>query len=438
MYPANHSQSRDLYQRALKSLPGGNTRTTVYMKPFPIYAASGAGCRVRDVDGNEYIDCINNFTSLIHGHAHPALIEAATKQLALGSAFGMPTESEVELAELLAARLPSVDHVRFCNSGTEAVMMALKAARAYTGRPKIAKCEGAYHGSYDYAEVSLDPTPAAWGGNAPVSVAYAKGTPDNVLADVVTIPFNDVEAAVSLIREHGPELACVLVDPMPNRAGLVPADRAYVEALRQVTREVGALLVFDEVITFRLGYEGAQGLWGIDPDLTTLGKIIGGGFPVGAIAGGKKFMSVFDPSSGKPALPHGGTFSANPVTMRAGLAAMKLLDTAAYSRLDRIGTAVRDGINAAFRKTGVAGTAVGLGSLLKIHFTDRNVRDYRSAYLSEMEAKRQAVFTTRLLNRGILVASYGLMALSLPMTDADVDTIVKAAAESLEEVAAFG
>jgi len=265
MYPANHSQSRDLYQRALKSLPGGNTRTTVYMKPFPIYAASGAGCRVRDVDGNEYIDCINNFTSLIHGHAHPALIEAATKQLALGSAFGMPTESEVELAELLAARLPSVDHVRFCNSGTEAVMMALKAARAYTGRPKIAKCEGAYHGSYDYAEVSLDPTPAAWGGNAPVSVAYAKGTPDNVLADVVTIPFNDVEAAVSLIREHGPELACVLVDPMPNRAGLVPADRAYVEALRQVTREVGALLVFDEVITFRLGYEGAQGLWGIDP-----------------------------------------------------------------------------------------------------------------------------------------------------------------------------
>lgn len=316
--------------------------------------------------------------------------------------------------------------------------MALKAARAYTGRPKIAKCEGAYHGSYDYAEVSLDPTPAAWGGNAPVSVAYAKGTPENVLVDVVTIPFNDVEAAVSLIREHGPELACVLVDPMPNRAGLVPADRAYLEALRQVTREVGALLIFDEVITFRLGYEGAQGLWGIEPDLTTLGKIIGGGFPVGAIAGGKEFMAVFDPSSGKPALPHGGTFSANPVTMRAGLAAMKLLDTAAYSRLDKIGTAVRDGINAAFRKTGVAGTTVGLGSLLKIHFTDRNVRDYRSAYLNETEAKRQAVFNAGLLNRGIFVASYGLMALSLPMTDADVDTIVKAAEESLEEVAAFG
>ncbi|QDM22715.1 aspartate aminotransferase family protein [Tardiphaga sp. vice154] len=438
MYPNNHDRSRDVYQRALNSLPGGNTRTTVFMKPFPIYAASGAGCRVRDLDGNEYIDCINNFTSLIHGHAHPALIEAATKQLALGSAFGMPTESEVDLAELLTARLPSVDQVRFANSGTEAVMMALKAARAYTGRPKIAKCEGAYHGSYDYAEVSLDPTPSAWGGNAPVSVPYAKGTPENVLADVVTIPFNDIEAAVSLIREHGAELACVLVDPMPNRAGLVPADKAYLEALREVTREVGALLIFDEVITFRLGYHGAQGLWGIEPDLTTLGKIIGGGFPVGAIAGGKEFMSVFDPSSGKPALPHGGTFSANPVTMRAGIAAMELLDDAAFARLDKIGQAVRDGIDAAFRNTGVPGRTVGLGSLLKIHFTDRQIRDYRSAYLNDAETKRQTVFNAGLLNRGIFAANYGLMALSLPMTDADVDTIVEAAAGALQEVAALG
>ncbi|QDP21417.1 aspartate aminotransferase family protein [Bradyrhizobium cosmicum] len=438
MYPESHPQSRELYARALNSLPGGNTRTTVFMKPFPIYAARGSGCRIWDVDGNEYIDCINNFTSLIHGHAHPTLIEAATKQLALGSAFGMPTESEVDLAELLVGRLPSVEQVRFANSGTEAVMMALKAARAYTGRPKIAKCEGAYHGSYDYAEVSLDPTPSAWGGNAPVSVAYAKGTPQNVLADVVTIPFNDLEAAVSLIREHGPELACVLVDPMPNRAGLVPADRAYLEALREVTREVGALLIFDEVITFRLGYHGAQGLWGIDPDLTTLGKIIGGGFPVGAIAGGKQFMSVFDPSPGKPALPHGGTFSANPVTMRAGLAAMELLDKAAFARLDTIGQAVRDGIDAAFRKTGVPGGTVGLGSLLKIHFTDRRIRDYRSAYLTEAEAKRQAVFNAGLLNRGIFAANYGLMALSLPMADADIDAIVAAAGASLQEVAALG
>jgi glutamate-1-semialdehyde 2,1-aminomutase len=437
MYPDPKSRSHELCDRALSSLPGGNTRTTVYMKPYPIYAARGEGCRVWDVDGNAFIDCINNFTSLIHGHAHPLLIEAATKQLALGSAFGLPTESEVELAELIASRLPSVDQVRFTNSGTEAVMMALKAARAFTGRPKIAKCEGAYHGSYDYAEVSLDPTPDEWGRNAPVSVAYARGTPDNVLTDVITIPFNDPDAAVSLIREHGAELACVLVDPMPNRAGLAPADTTYLEALRQITREVGALLIFDEVITFRLGYRGAQGLWGIDPDLTTLGKIIGGGFPVGAVAGRKEFMAVFDPRSGKPALPHGGTFSANPVTMRAGLAAMELLDDAAFARLDANGDAVRSGINDAFRVNGVPGGTVGLGSLLKIYFADRPVRDYRSAYLSEQETKRQTVFHRAMLNRGVLAAGYGLMALSTPMTDADVDAIIAAASEALAEVSAM-
>jgi len=277
--------------------------------------------------------------------------------------------------------------------------------------------------------------PEAWGRNAPVSVAYARGTPDNVLADVVTIPFNDTEAAVCLIREHGPELACVLVDPMPNRAGLAPADKAYLEALRQITREVGALLIFDEVITFRLGYRGAQGLWNIDPDLTTLGKIIGGGFPVGAVAGHKEFMAVFDPRLGKPALPHGGTFSANPVTMRAGIAAMELLDEAAFARLDAIGEAVRTGIDRAFRKSGVPGRTVGLGSLLKIHFADRPIRDYRSAYMTEQEAQRQAIFNRGLLNRGVLAAGYGLMALSTPMTDADVDTIITAASEALAEVA---
>ena len=436
MYPDPKSVSHAIYNRALASLPGGNTRTTVFMKPYPIYAARGEGCRIWDVDGNEFIDCINNFTSLIHGHAHPSLIEAATRQLSVGSAFGLPTESEIDLAELLVSRLPSVQQVRFANSGTEAVMMALKAARAFTGRPKIAKCEGAYHGSYDYAEVSLDPSPDAWGRNAPVSVAYAKGTPDNVLADVVTIPFNDTEAAVSLVREHGSELACVMVDPMPNRAGLAPADKAYLNALREITREVGALLVFDEVITFRLGYSGAQGLWGIDPDLTTLGKIVGGGFPVGAIAGRKEVMSVFDPRSGKPALPHGGTFSANPVTMRAGLAAMQLLDEAAFARLNVIGEAVREGVNEAFRRKGVPGGTVGLGSLLKIHFADRPIRDYRSAYMTEQETKRQAVFNLGLLNRGVLAASYGLMALSTPMTDADVDTIVAAASDALAEVSA--
>ncbi|MBI5111276.1 MAG: aspartate aminotransferase family protein [Rhodovulum sp.] len=436
-YPDPSSRSQALAQRAQASLPGGNTRTTVFMKPYPIYAARGEGCRVVDVDGVARIDCINNFTALIHGHAHPALVAAATAQIALGSAFGLPTESEIDLAELLVSRLPAVDQIRFCNSGTEAVMMALKAARAFTGRPKIAKCEGAYHGSYDYAEVSLDPGPADWGGNAPVSVAYAKGTPASVLADTLTLPFNDTDAAVALVREHGADLAGILVDPMPNRAGLVPADKAYLEALRDVAHEVGALLIFDEVITFRLGYTGAQGLWGIDPDLTTLGKIIGGGFPVGAVGGRADVMAVFDPTAGKPALPHGGTFSANPVTMRAGLAAMQLLDHAAFARLDAIGERLRRGIDEAFARHRVAGRAVGLGSLAKIHFTERPVRDYRSAWQTPAEAARLARLNLELLNRGVLAAGYGLIALSTPMTDDDIETVVAAISDSLAEVAAM-
>jgi len=215
-----------------------------------------------------------------------------------------------------------------------------------------------------------------------------------------------------------------------------PAEQAYLEAVRKVTREVGALLIFDEVITFRLGYRGAQGLWNIEPDLTTLGKIIGGGFPVGAVCGAAEFMAVFDPRPGKPALPHGGTFSANPVTMRAGIAAMELLDEAAFARLDAMGQAVRSGIDAAFSRHNVPGRTVGLGSLLKIHFADRPIRDYRSAYPTEEEAKRQAVFSRALLNRGVLAAGNGLMALSTPMTDADIDAIIEAVSGALSEVSA--
>ena len=431
-YPDDALQSKALYERARESLPGGNSRTTVFMKPFPIYATYGEGCRVWDADGVARIDCINNFTAAIHGHAHPVLVAAAQKQMALGSAFGLPTASEIDLAELLCARVASVERVRFCNSGSEAVMMAIKAARAYTVRPVIAKVEGAYHGSYDYAEVSLDPSPANWGSNRPNSIAYARGTPANVLSDVVTIPFNDPGGASSLIREAGPHLAAVLIDPMPNRAGLVPARQDYIDAVQEAARAVGALVIFDEVICFRLGYEGAQALWRTEADLTTFGKIIGGGFPVGAVAGKAEVMAVFDPTSGKPALPHGGTFSANPVTMRAGLAGMALLDPKAFERLEANGEVLRDGMRRALQDAGIAGRVTGAGSLLRLHLVDRDVVDYRSAYLSEAEAKTFAKMHIGLLNRGVLVSNTGLAALSTPMTSGVLEEILSAFAAALK------
>jgi len=435
-YPDEHSRSRALFERAQQYLPGGNTRTTVYMKPYPIYAARGEGCRVWDVDGVARIDCINNFTSQIHGYAHPAILSAILEQAAAGTAFGLPTSSEIDLAQLICERIDSIETLRFMNSGTEAVMMALKAARAYTGRPKIAKVEGAYHGSYDYSEVSLDPTPANWGDRQPASVAYAAGTPHGVTNDVIVLPFNDPEAARTMIEAHGPELAGVLVDPMPNRAGLVPATNEYMTALRSACNKTGALLIMDEIIVFRLGMHGAQPDWGVRADLTTLGKIIGGGFPVGAVGGRRDVMEVFDPTRGKPALPHGGTFSANPMTMRAGLAAMELLNSPTFERLDHMGNTVRQGIRTALKRHDVAGTVVGRGSLLKVHFTHRVVQDYRSAFPTADEAHRLALFNRGLLNRGILAAGYGLMALSTPMTDADIAEIVHAADQSIADVAA--
>lgn len=438
MYPDLSSKSAALYERAKRSLPGGNTRTTVYMSPYPLYAASGRGCRVTDLDGIERIDCINNFTSLIHGHAHPALVKAATRQIQLGTTFGMPTPSEVHLAELLSSRVRSMERVRFMNSGTEAVMMALKAARAYTGRPKIAKVEGSYHGSYDYAETSLDADPSNWGEQTPNSIAYARGTPHGVLSDVVVLPFNDVARAEALLRANAASLAAVLVDPVPNRVGLIPASKEFMAMLRRVTKEIGTLLVIDEVITLRLAVGGAQSMYDVVPDLTAAGKIIGGGFPVGAVGGSAEVMSVFDPSRGRPPVPHGGTFSANPVTMVAGLKAMELFDSAAVELLGRHGDRLRSAINDAFAAAGISGQATGVGSLLKVHFHNLPITDYRSAYPTPQQQWLMARLMNKLLNNGVMTASYGLIALSTAMTESDIEQIAAAFRQALKEIAAEG
>jgi glutamate-1-semialdehyde 2,1-aminomutase len=407
-------------------LPGGNTRTTVYMAPHPPYAASGEGCWITDVDGDRRLDCLNNYTALIHGHAHPAVVEAATRRLAAGASFPLPTPEEIDLAALLVERLPSAERVRFTNSGSEAVMVAVKAARAFTGRPKIAKFEGAYHGSYDYAEVSLGSTPENWGSlEAPASIAYSRGTPPAVLDDVVVLPFNRTEHAVRRIEREARHLAAVLLDPVPNRVGLVPARREFLAAMREVTRAHGIVLIFDEVITFRVGYHGAQGLFGVTPDLTTLGKIIGGGFPVGAVAGRADVMAVFDPTGGSPAAPHGGTFNANPVTMAAGLAAMRLLDRQAFARLDDLGARLRASLDDCFKRVAIPGRVTGLGSLFRVHGSDREFVDYRTTRAEPEEAERLRTIARDLLDHGVLISPTGLGCLSTPMGEPELEALVE-------------
>jgi glutamate-1-semialdehyde 2,1-aminomutase len=404
------------------------------MAPRPPYAASGDGCWIVDVDGDRRLDCLNNYTALIHGHAHPAIVDAATRRLARGTSFPLPTPEEIELATIIVDRLPSAERVRFMNSGSEAVMMAVKAARAFTGRPKIAKFEGAYHGSYDYVEVSLGSTSANWGPlDAPASVPYSRGTPQGVLDDVVVLPFNRTEHAVARIEREAKSLAAVVLDPLPNRVGLVPAQREFLTAMREVTRKHGIVLIFDEVISFRVGYHGAQGAFGVTPDLTTLGKIIGGGFPVGAVAGSAEVMAVFDPTGGSPAAPHGGTFNANPVTMAAGVAAMKLLDERAFDRLDDLGAKLRGSLADCFKRAGVPGGVTGMGSLFRLHGGDREFIDYRTTRPEPGEAERLHRLVTALMHHGVLISTTGLGCLSTPMGESDLEGLIETFAAVLED-----
>jgi glutamate-1-semialdehyde 2,1-aminomutase len=436
-FPDPASQSAQLYQRARKVLPDGASRSTVLVRPHPVYVAEGEGAWVTDVDGRRLLDCNNNFTAILLGHANPLINEAVTAQLAKGSAFSLATEAEIELAETLCDRVPSFDRIRFCNSGTEAVMGAIKAARAFTGRPMIAKVEGSYHGTYDHAETSLGPSTEEWGdADAPASIPYAAGAPDSVAAETAILPYNNPAAARSVIDRCGGDLAAVLIDTLPSRVGFPEPDPDFLDAVVSTAEAVGALVILDEVITFRLGIAGNQGRLGLDPDLTALAKIIGGGFPVGAVAGRADVMGVFESPDGeaRPAVPSGGTFSANSITMVAGQACLSQLNDSSFVRLAELGTRARLGLERAFADAGVKWQVTGEGSLFRIHPHQRTVLSYRDAAHSPPEAARMAHLQHQLISRGVWYSGYGMGCLSLAMDDADIDHLVAAVADSLGEV----
>lgn len=415
-------------------MPGGNTRHTVFFKPYPIYAMRGEGAHIEDIDGNRYLDFISNYSSLIHGHSFGPAIHAIQYQCTKLTVVGLPTEGEIALAELLCDRIASVDRIRFCNSGTEAVMFGVKAARAYTGRPKIAKIEGAYHGCYDPAEASMAPSSDNWGGiDNPLPVAGAHGTPPGLVQDTIILPFNDLEHTAEILDRHGPSLAGILFDPMMSRLVYTPAKQAYVELLRDKARQHGALLIFDEVYSFRLAYNGAQSLFGVAPDLTLLGKIIGGGIPIGAVGGRAEVMEVFNASSGKAKLPHGGTFNGNPLAMAAGHAAMTALTPACFDDLEALGNRLRAGLRKALEDTGVRGQIKGRGSLAALIITDKPFDNYRrmSAVVPE-HLSAMTIIHPELIRRGILVSPQGHFVLSTVMTEADIDLAVDQVAAALD------
>jgi glutamate-1-semialdehyde 2,1-aminomutase len=384
----------------------------------------GRGAYLFDVDGRKFLDLNANFTTLVHGHAFAPVVAALEQQLRDGTCFANPTEKEIELAALICGRVRGIERIRFCNTGTEAVMFAIKAARAWTGRPAIAKIEGAYHGAYDWVEVSQSSTPATWGLPArPQSVPYYRGMPSSVLGEVVPLRFNDPAGAIERITEHAASLAAIVFDPMPSRAGLIAPDPEFIDALQNVAREQNILIISDEVLNFRQSFEGAAARYGLKPDLYALGKIIGGGLPIGAIAGRASVMEMFDADRKKPAVPQGGTFSANPMSMSAGLVAMQRLDEAAFGHLERLGDTLRTQLAQAIERWQVAFSITGAASLFRIHPKRRPPRDFREAFWSPSEAAVMTELTRFFAAEGIILPNGAAACLSTPMKDTEIDLI---------------
>jgi glutamate-1-semialdehyde 2,1-aminomutase len=418
------SSERDV--QAQRYLPGGDSRNSTYFVPHPIYMQRGEGCYLYDADGNRYLDFLNNYTSLVHGHAHPGIIEAAADQLMRGTVYGAAADPQVELARIICERVPSIERVRFTNSGTEATMMAIRAARAFTGKDAIIKMEGGYHGSHDFVEVSIFPGAELDADGLPIPHVEGKGIPSAVLDATLVATFNDLNSVETLLQRHADRVAAIILEPMPNAGGMIPPKPGYLAGLRALADKYGALLIFDEVVTFRLSTGGMQMIQDVRPDLTALAKIIGGGFPVGAFGGRQDIMDQFNPRrSGY--VGHSGTFNGNNMTMQAGIMAMQALDQPTIDRINALGDRMRAGITNAFRAVGIRGQALGYGSMWQVHWTDATFSTPRERLADYMATvPLQTLFHLALLNEGIYIGPRGIMCISTPMSDAEVDGALRA------------
>jgi glutamate-1-semialdehyde 2,1-aminomutase len=432
-YLARTRRSRLQHDRAKAVLPGGETREAVTYKPYPTFMDHGRGCRLWDVDGNEYIDFLGNYTSLVHGHCDPDVDAAVRSQLEKGSVLGSPVVSQAQHAEMLRARIPSVDMVRYTNSGTEATMWAIKAARAISGRDRIVKIEGGYHGSQDDAKVGLIPDLAQNGG-IPRPTISGHGVVKNVLDNVATAPFNDLAIMERILDLHRGKVAAILIEPVLASLGVVTPRAGYLRGVRELANRYGVYLIFDEVQTFRLSLGGMQLLEDVRPDITALGKLIGGGYAVGAFGGSREIMDRFDFDEADPdSIHHSGTFNGNDITMAAGIAAMSKYDQRAIDRLSGMGETFGRRMNDAFAKLGLRGQFTGLSSMWNVHFRDGEIAtalDFVHGLIPCLELQR--LLHLELLNRGIFTAKRGFFVLSTPMTEEEIERCVREFSGALE------
>ena len=421
-------KSRKLYAAALGLMPGGvnsPARAWTAVGGEPLFIRRGAGARVWDADGNEYIDYVCSWGPLVLGHAHPEVIEAVTAAATRGTSFGAPTEQENTLAEMVAESIPSMERVRFVSSGTEAGMSALRLARAYTGRDKIVKFEGGYHGHADALLVSAGSGAAAHGvpTSAGVTASFAR---DTLVAD-----YNDPESVGAHFRAAPGEIAAVIVEPVAANMGVVPPAPGFLEKLRDLTSREGALLIFDEVVTgYRVGYGGAQRLYGVTPDVTILGKIIGGGMPVGAYGGSREIMDTVSPVG---PMYQAGTLSGNPVAMAAGIRTLELLrEPGVYDGLETMAARLADGLRNAFADAEVPLTINRVGSMMTLFFNADEVTGWASVSASDKDAFGR--FFHRMIDEGVYLPPSGFEAMfvSTAHRDADIEATIEAARRALQ------
>lgn len=417
-------KSRSLFERALALMPGGVNSPVRAFRAVgmdPVFIRRGYGSRIWDEDGNEYIDYVLSWGPLILGHAHPDVVEAIKNQVEKGTSFGACTEIEVLLAEKIVESISSVEVVRLVNSGTEATMSAIRLARGYTKRKYVVKFSGCYHGHSDGLLIK--------GGSGLVTfgVPDSAGVPEEIAGLTIVAPYNDEEKVAEIFAEKGDEIAAVIVEPVAGNMGVVPPKEGFLEALREITKKYGALLIFDEVITgFRLSYSGAQGYYGIEPDLTTLGKIIGGGLPVGAYRGREDIMRLVSPEG---PVYQAGTLSGNPLATAAGYATLKVLseNPGIYDKMDRLAEKLCQGLKDIMERAKIPVFINRAGSMLTMFFTGEEVKDYDSAL--KADTKMYAAFFREMLKRGVYLppSQFEAVFLSAAHTEEDVEKTLEAA-----------
>ena len=428
-YSAATPRSRECFQRGQSSM-AGPAKGAYFHKPYPLAMERGEGCYLYDLDGRRFVDFANHHSAQILGHANPAVAEVVRRQLERGIVLGAPTGVEAELCEEMCRRVASVERIRFCNSGTEATLHAIRLARFSSGRGKIAKFEGGYHGSHDAVEISVvPPLDKAGPAEAPVAVPTAGGMAPHAAEEVVVLPYDDEAAVERLIEQHRDELACIIFDP---KAGIWTLRREFVQAVREIARKNDVLFILDEIVGFRVARGGLQEHYGIDPDLTTYGKVVGGGFPAGAFGGRADLMDLLDNSQASSGVSQSGTFSANPMVMGAGMATLKQLTPEAFAHLNGLGERLREGLEELFERQQIAAKVVVLGSIFSLYFTDQEVTNYRIAARTNKEPL-YPVFLGLLEQGYYLGHGLGMCCLSLPMDESHVDGLVEAMGTAIKK-----